>query len=305
MQRALTIAGSDSGGGAGIQADLKTFSVFQVYGLSVLTAITAQNTLGVQGIETLPPDFVTLQIRSVLSDIGADAGKTGMLATKEIVVAVAEGLGEFRLQDLVVDPVMVSATGHRLLDEDAVQAVKTLLFPLATVVTPNLDEATILWGERVEDLKGMKEAARAIKALGPRFVLVKGGHLSGSRIYDVLYDGKGFEVWDAPKIATEHTHGSGCTLSAAIAAGLAKGRTVKEAVDTAQRYLHAAIQSAVKIGKGKGPVNHLVKVEEPDVHKPGRAVHLSGPTDLAKVSPSRSQPRHPTLLTDRKKERGR
>lgn len=167
MRRCLTIAGSDSGGGAGIQADLKTFSVFQVYGLSVLTAVTAQNTLGVQGVETLPPDFVALQIRSVLSDIGADAGKTGMLATKEIAKVVAKGLREFQIPNLVVDPVMVSATGHRLLDEDAVEAVKTLLFPLATVVTPNLEEATILWGEKVEDLHGMKEAARAIKALGP------------------------------------------------------------------------------------------------------------------------------------------
>ncbi|MFQ5801904.1 MAG: bifunctional hydroxymethylpyrimidine kinase/phosphomethylpyrimidine kinase [Candidatus Methylomirabilales bacterium] len=268
MRRALTIAGSDSGGGAGIQADLKTFTTFQVYGLSVLTAITAQNTLGVQGVKTLPPDFVTLQIRSVLSDIGTDAGKTGMLATKEIVAAVAEGVREFQLPNLVVDPVMVSATGHRLLDEDAVEAVKTLLFPLAIVVTPNLDEATILWGEKIEDLDGMKEAARAIKALGPRYVLVKGGHLSGPKILDVLYDGKRFEVWDAPKIATEHTHGSGCTLSAAIAAGLAKGHEVKEAVVTAQRYIHAAIRTAVKIGKGKGPVNHLVKVEGSDVHSP-------------------------------------
>jgi len=268
MRRALTIAGSDSGGGAGIQADLKTFTAFQVYGLSVLTAITAQNTLGVQGVETLPPDFVTLQIRSVLSDIGADAGKTGMLATNEIVAAVAEGVREFQLPNLVVDPVMVSATGHRLLDEDAVEAVKTLLFPLATVVTPNLDEATILWGEKVNDLNGMKEAAKAIKALGPRYVLVKGGHLSGPKILDVLYDGKRFEVWDTPKIPTEHTHGSGCTISAAIAAGLAKGHKVKEAVDTAQRYIHAAIRTAVKIGKGKGPVNHLAKVEGSDVQSP-------------------------------------
>lgn len=268
MRRCLTIAGSDSGGGAGIQADLKTFSVFQVYGLSVLTAVTAQNTLGVQGVETLPPDFVALQIRSVLSDIGADAGKTGMLATKEIAKVVAKGLREFQIPNLVVDPVMVSATGHRLLDEDAVEAVKTLLFPLATVVTPNLEEATILWGEKVEDLHGMKEAARAIKALGPGSVLVKGGHLAGPRIYDVLFDGERFEIWDAPKIATEHTHGSGCTLSAAIAAGLAKGHRVKEAVDTAQRYLHAAINTAIKIGKGKGPVNHLAKVEGSDLQDP-------------------------------------
>ena len=260
MQRALTIAGSDSGGGAGIQADLKTFSAFEVYGLSVLTAVTAQNTLGVQGAHVLPPDFVALQIRSVLSDIGADAAKTGMLATKAIVARVAGEVGAFRLRNLVVDPVMVSATGHPLLDEDAVEAMRTLLFPLASVVTPNLDEATILWGEKTDDLNGMKEAARAIKAMGPQHVLVKGGHLSGPRVFDVLYDGKHFEVWESPKIPTENTHGSGCTLSAAIAAGLAKGDEVKEAVATAHRYIRAAIQAAVTIGKGKGPVNHLVKV---------------------------------------------
>jgi hydroxymethylpyrimidine/phosphomethylpyrimidine kinase len=260
MRRALTIAGSDSGGGAGIQADLKTFSTFGVYGLSVLTAVTAQNTLGVQGAHVLPPEFVTLQIRSVLSDIGADAAKTGMLATHEIVVAVAAELRACELQNLVVDPVMVSATGHRLLDEDAVDAVKTLLLPLATVATPNLDEATILWGEKIEDLNGMQEAARAIKEMGPHHVLVKGGHLSGPRVFDVLYDGQRFEVWDSPKIPTENTHGSGCTLSAAIAAGLAQGQGVKDAVDAAQRFIRAAIEAAVTIGKGKGPVNHLVKV---------------------------------------------
>lgn len=268
MHRALTIAGSDSGGGAGIQADLKTFTTFEVYGLSVLTAVTAQNTLGVQGAYVLPADFVTLQIRSVLSDIGADAGKTGMLSSKAIVAAVATELDAFQFRNLVVDPVMVSATGHRLLDEDAVEAVKTLLFPLATVVTPNLDEATILWGEKIDDVHGMKEAARAIYRMGPQHVLVKGGHLSGPRVYDVLYDGRRVEVWDNPKIPTDNTHGSGCTLSAAIAAGLAKGQDVKTAVDVAQRYIRAAIQQAVKIGKGKGPVNHLVKVEGSDVRRP-------------------------------------
>ncbi|MFQ5848497.1 MAG: bifunctional hydroxymethylpyrimidine kinase/phosphomethylpyrimidine kinase [Candidatus Methylomirabilales bacterium] len=260
MQRAVTIAGSDSGGGAGIQADLKTFTAYRVYGLSVLTAITAQNTLGVQGVHVLPPDFVALQIRSVLSDIGADAGKTGMLATKEIVAAVAREVDAFQLRNLVVDPVMVSATGHHLLDEDAVEAMRTLLFPLATVVTPNLDEAAILWKEKIEDLNGMKEAARAIKALGSQYVLVKGGHLAGSRIFDVLYDGSRFAVREAPKIPTENTHGSGCTLSAAIAAGLAKGHQVTAAVEAAQRYIHAAIQTGEKIGKGKGPVNHLVRI---------------------------------------------
>ncbi|MFQ5804197.1 MAG: bifunctional hydroxymethylpyrimidine kinase/phosphomethylpyrimidine kinase [Candidatus Methylomirabilales bacterium] len=260
MRRALTIAGSDSGGGAGIQADLKTFSVFEVYGMSALTAITAQNTLGVQGVQVLPPDFVRLQIRSTLSDIGADAGKTGMLATKEIVAAVAEEVGAFQLRNLVVDPVMVSATGHPLLDEDAVEAMRILLFPLATVVTPNLEEASILCGEKVDNLTDMKEAARKIKALGPEYVLVKGGHLSGSRVFDVLFDGRRLDVREAAKVPTENIHGSGCTLSAAIAAGLAKGHEVKEAVEAAQRYIHAAIQGAVKIGKGKGPVNHLVKV---------------------------------------------
>lgn len=259
MYRALTIAGSDSGGGAGIQADLKTFTALQVYGMSALTAITAQNTVGVQGVHVLPPDFVALQLRSVLSDIGADAAKTGMLATKEIVAVVAQIVREFKLQRLVVDPVMVSATGHRLLDEDAVGAVKGLLLPLAMVVTPNLDEAAILWGEKVDDLTGMKEAAKAIQALGPRYVLVKGGHLPGDRVFDVLYDGKRFDVRDAPKIPTENTHGSGCTLSAAIAAGLAKGHDAKEAVEGAQRYVHAAIRSAVQLGQGKGPLNHLAK----------------------------------------------
>lgn len=268
MRRALTIAGSDSGGGAGIQADLKTFCAFEVYGESVLTAITAQNTLGVQGVHLLPPDFVALQIRSVLSDIGADAAKTGMLATKEIVAVVAREVGAFLLGNLVVDPVMVSATGHRLLDEDAVDAMRTLLFPLATVVTPNLDEAAILWGEKIEDVDGMKEAAKVIQALGPQYVLVKGGHLSGPTIFDVLYDGKRFEVWEAPKIPTENTHGSGCTLSAAIAAGLAKDQKVKEAVEAARRYIRAAILGGIKIGKGKGPVNHLVKVEVSDVRSP-------------------------------------
>jgi hydroxymethylpyrimidine/phosphomethylpyrimidine kinase len=262
MYRALTIAGSDSGGGAGIQADLKTFTAFGVYGLSVLTAVTAQNTLGVQGVQVLPPEFVALQMRAVLSDIGTDAAKTGMLATKTIVTTVVREVKAFPLKHLVVDPVMVSATGHPLLDADAVEAVKTLLLPLATVVTPNLDEAAILWGDKIEDVRAMQEAARAIKALGPQTVLVKGGHLPGPRVYDVLFDGRGTEVWESPRIPTANTHGSGCTLSAAIAAGLAKGQTVKAAVEAARGYIHAAIASGLAIGKGKGPVNHLVSVEK-------------------------------------------
>ncbi|MFQ5840243.1 MAG: bifunctional hydroxymethylpyrimidine kinase/phosphomethylpyrimidine kinase [Candidatus Methylomirabilales bacterium] len=259
MRRALTIAGSDSGGGAGIQADLKSFSAFQVYGMSALTAITAQNTVGVQAVHVLPPDFVAAQIQSVLSDIGVDAAKTGMLATKDTVVVVAQMVEEFQLRKLVVDPVMVSATGHPLLDGDAVAALKEILFPLAKVVTPNLEEAGILCDGKVEDLPAMKEAAKAIKALGPEFVLIKGGHLDGSRVYDVLFDGSRFRVRDTPRLPAANTHGSGCTLSAAIAAGLAKGQDVLEAVEVGQRYVHEAIRFAFKIGQGEGPLNHFVK----------------------------------------------
>ncbi len=258
MRKALTIAGSDSGGGAGIQADLKTFTAFKVYGMSALTAITAQNTLGVQGVHVLPPDFVTAQIRSVLGDIGADAAKTGMLATAPIVEAVAREARAFNLRALVVDPVMVAASGDPLLEPDAVEAVKTLLLPLALVVTPNLDEAAILAGEKIRDLNGMKEAARTIHALGPGHVLVKGGHLPGPRVFDVLYDGREFTVREAARIETTNSHGTGCTLSAGIAAGLARGQAVATAVAAAQAYVAEGLRAAVTLGKGRGPLNHLV-----------------------------------------------
>ncbi|HEV8662462.1 MAG TPA: bifunctional hydroxymethylpyrimidine kinase/phosphomethylpyrimidine kinase [Candidatus Methylomirabilis sp.] len=258
MRKALTIAGSDSGGGAGIQADLKTFTAFRVYGMSALTAITAQNTLGVQGVHVLPPEFVVAQIRSVLGDIGADAAKTGMLATADIVEAVARELRAFELRALVVDPVMVAASGDPLLDPGAEEAVKQVLLPLALVVTPNLDEAAILAGEKIRDLPGMKEAARAIHALGARHVLVKGGHLPGPRVLDVLYDGQEFIVREGPRIETTNSHGTGCTLSAGIAAGLARGQAVPTAVAAAQAYVAEGLRAAVAIGKGRGPLNHLV-----------------------------------------------
>jgi len=261
MRKALTIAGSDSGGGAGIQADLKTFTAFRVYGMSALTAITAQNTLGVQGVHVLPPAFVAAQLRSVLGDIGADAAKTGMLATTEIVEAVAREVRAFDLQALVVDPVMVAASGDPLLDPGAVEAVKVALLPLALVVTPNLDEAAILAGEKIRDLAAMKEAARAIHAMGARHVLVKGGHLPGPRVLDVLYDGREFIVREGPRIETTNSHGTGCTLSAGIAAGLARGRAIPAAVAAAQAYVAAGLRTAVAIGKGRGPLNHLVVPE--------------------------------------------
>ena len=258
MHKALTIAGSDSGGGAGIQADLKTFTAFRVYGMSVLTAITAQNTLGVQGVHVLPAEFVVAQLRSVLGDIGADAAKTGMLATAPIVEAVAREVRAFDLRALVVDPVMVAASGDPLLDPGAVEAVKMALLPLALVATPNLDEAAILVGEKILDLAGMKEAARAIHTLGARHVLVKGGHLPGPQVFDVLYDGREFTVREGPRIETTNSHGTGCTLSAGIVAGLARGQAVPTAVAAAQAYVAEGLRTAVAIGKGRGPLNHLV-----------------------------------------------
>lgn len=259
MRRALTIAGSDSGGGAGIQADLKTFTAFQVYGMSVITAVTAQNTMGVQYIHPMPPEFVVAQLQSVLSDIGADTVKTGMLATREIVELVSQVLDEFQIKKVVVDPVMIAHTGTRLLEEGALESIRDLLLPLAKVVTPNIGEASVLCGERVEDVPGMREAAKRIREMGPEYVLIKGGHLAGPRAIDIFYDGIRFEVKDNPRVPTNNTHGAGCTLSAAIAAGLAKGQDVKEAVEIAHRYTFTAIRSSFALGKGRGPVNHFVK----------------------------------------------
>jgi len=266
MPRALTIAGSDSGGGAGIQADLKTFAAFGVYGMSVLTAVTAQNTVGVQGVEVLPPAFVVAQFHSVVSDIGVDALKTGMLATADIVMAVSAAIAAAGLTRLVVDPVMIAKSGDSLLAAAAVAAMRDALLPLALVVTPNLPEATALIGDAaaaaITTRAGMREAARRLHALGPRWVVVKGGHFGGSgggdMVPDLLFDGVAFEEREAPRLATVHTHGTGCTFSAAMVAGLARGHTVPEAFAAAKAYTHAAIAAAPGLGHGHGPLNHLV-----------------------------------------------
>ena len=256
IPRALTIAGSDSGGGAGIQADLKTFAALGVYGMSAIAALTAQNTVGVRGIVELAPEFVSLQIRTVVEDIGVDAVKTGMLANAAIISQVARDLKELGLEKIVVDPVMVAKGGDRLLRADAVEAMAKELFPLALVVTPNLHEAAALIDGEVKDLEDMKEAARAIKAFGPRYVVIKGGHLPGTPL-DLLFDGGNFREYTNPRYDTPHTHGTGCTFASAIAAGLARGLPVEEAVARAKMYITAAIRHGMAIGKGHGPVHHF------------------------------------------------
>jgi len=256
VRTALTIAGSDSGGGAGIQADLKTFSALGVFGASAVTAITAQNTLGVTAVHEIPPEIVAAQIDAVLTDIGADAVKTGMIASSEIIRVVAAKVREYGITTLVVDPVMVATSGDRLLREDAVDALRTELLPLATIVTPNLPEAAVLIGREIASLEGMREAARAIIDLGVHSVIVKGGHLTGDAV-DILYDGHGFTELPAPRIETTSTHGTGCTLASAIAALLAKGEPLEDAVRGAKAYVTAAIERAYPIGRGHGPVHHF------------------------------------------------
>ena len=256
MKRALTIAGSDSGGGAGIQADLKTFAALGVYGTSALTAITAQNTLGVTGVQELTPDMVGAQIDAVFSDIGADAVKTGMLSNSRIIQVVAGKVEEHGLPNLVVDPVMVAKGGDPLLQEEAVDALCTLLVPLALVVTPNLPEASVLVGYPVETLEQARQAARDIVAMGSRSVVVKGGHLQGDAV-DVFYDGREFRELSAPRIETTSTHGTGCTFASAIAAGLANGMSIEEAVGQAKEYVTEAIRQSFPIGSGHGPLNHF------------------------------------------------
>ena len=259
MYKALTIAGSDSGGGAGIQADLKTFMAHGVYGASVITGITAQNTLGVEAVDLVSPTLVGQQIDAVLGDIGADAAKTGMLGSAAIIEVVASKLPLYRLERLVVDPVMVAKSGDRLLDEDAVEALRTLLLPLALVVTPNLPEASVLLGRPVEVERDMAAAARDLHALGPRYVLLKGGHLPSDDVVDVLYDGDRLHELRSSRIHTQHTHGTGCTYAAAIAALLARGLKVERAVHEAREYLIGAIAHATAVGAGHSPVDHLFR----------------------------------------------
>ena len=223
MRSVLAIAGSDPSGGAGIQADLKTYAALGVYGMAAITALTAQNTVGVTGVHAVPPEFVALQIDAVVSDIPPDAVKTGMLASAEIVRMVAEKAREHGLRNLVVDPVMVAKSGDSLLAEDAVRAVRDELVPLATVVTPNLPEAAALLGRPVDSLEVMREAARAIHALGAANVVIKGGHLEGETLTDILFDGERLHEFSGPRVQTRNTHGTGCTFSSAIAVYLALG----------------------------------------------------------------------------------
>ena len=251
----MTIAGSDSGGGAGIQADLKTFQAMGVYGASTLTAITAQNTVGVRAVHEIPTDVIAAQFDAVVEDIGVDAAKTGMLSSAEIISTVADRVRHWRLERLVVDPVMVAKSGDRLLREDAVEALIRRLLPLALVVTPNLPEAEVLVGRSLLSDEDIHEAARRIVELGPRAVVMKGGHRSGDAI-DVLFDGKVFHTFRAERVDTPNTHGTGCTFSAAIAAGLARGSDVVEAVEDAKRYVTQAIRRSVGLGHGHGPVAH-------------------------------------------------
>jgi hydroxymethylpyrimidine/phosphomethylpyrimidine kinase len=256
VRTALTIAGSDSGGGAGIQADLKTFSALGVFGMSALTAITAQNTLGVTAVHEIPPEIVAAQIDAVVTDIGVDAAKTGMIANSEIIRVVAAKVREHGISTLVVDPVMVATSGDRLLREEAVEALRTELLPLATVVTPNLPEAEVLIGREIATLDAMREAAKAIVGLGVRSVVVKGGHLAGEAI-DIFYDGDRFVELPARRIETTSTHGTGCTFASAIAALLARGEPLESAISDAKVYVTAAIERAYPIGHGHGPVHHF------------------------------------------------
>ncbi|GAA1898298.1 bifunctional hydroxymethylpyrimidine kinase/phosphomethylpyrimidine kinase [Streptomyces sodiiphilus] len=252
--RVLTVAGSDSGGGAGIQADLKTMLALGTHGMSVVTAVTAQNSLGVQGVWELPADAVAAQFRSVVDDIGVQAVKTGMLATTELVETVA-GLLSGLQAPVVVDPVGVSKHGDALLAPDALDAVRGRLLPTATVATPNLDEVAQLTGIRVADEKDMRRAADAVLTHGPQWALIKGGHLPGDAA-DLLTDGTAVHWFRAPRLDNRHTHGTGCTLAAAIAAELAKGHPVPRAVATAKNYVTAAIEHGFPLGAGIGPVHH-------------------------------------------------
>jgi hydroxymethylpyrimidine/phosphomethylpyrimidine kinase len=264
---ALTIAGSDSGGGAGIQADLKTFSALGVYGMSVLTAITAQNTKSVTGVVEIPLEMIAAQIDAVLSDIGADAIKTGMLSSAEIIETVVDRLKSHGAERLVVDPVMVAKSGDHLLQTSAVETLRSVLLPMATVITPNIPEAEVLVGGSIASVAEMRDAAVSLMDLGPRSVLVKGGHREGDAT-DIFYDGKEWLELTAPRVQTTSTHGTGCTLASAIAANLALGYGLPDSVRNAKAYLTQAIKNAFPVGHGHGPVHHFYAWWSPSASEP-------------------------------------
>jgi hydroxymethylpyrimidine/phosphomethylpyrimidine kinase len=261
--RVLTIAGSDSGGGAGIQADLKTITVLGGFGMSVVTALTAQNTLGVHGIHDVPPAFIEAQFDAVATDIGVDAAKTGMLATSDVIRLVARKVRQYAIEKLVVDPVMIAKGGTPLIRDEAKSTLLEELIPLAYIVTPNIPEAEILAGMGIDSPADMEEAARRIHGAGARHVVVKGGHLDRGldEATDILYDGREIHRLASPWIATRDTHGTGCTFSAAIATGLARGMDVKAAVAAAKRFITEAIRHAWRVGGGHGPTNPLAGME--------------------------------------------
>lgn len=255
--KALTIAGSDSGGGAGIQADLKTFQELAVFGMSALTAVTAQNTLGVHGVYPLTSEAVIKQIQAIGDDLGVDALKTGMLFSAEIIEAVSEQIKHYQWKNVVVDPVMIAKGGASLLQDEAIAALKEHLLPLAMVVTPNIPEAEVITGMVIKTLDDKREAARKLVDLGAKHVVVKGGHdEEQEEAMDVLFDGQEFSYFNSKRILTKNTHGTGCTFSAAITAGLASGQNVHEAVARAKNFIQAAIEDDLKLGQGHGPTNH-------------------------------------------------
>jgi len=257
MRSALTIAGSDSGAGAGIQADLKTFAAHGIFGTSAITAVTAQNTLGVVAFEAVAADLVTAQIEAVMADIPADAAKTGMLANAAIVEAVAAAVADLEIPLLVVDPVMVAKSGDRLVDDDALGALRTELLPRAYLVTPNIPEAEALTGLELRSRTDREEAARRLAALGASAVLIKGGHLPGDDIVDLLYHEHTFTEFHQARVPGRHTHGTGCTFAAALTAHLAIGRRLEDAIPLAQRYVAGAIRGAPGLGAGHGPMDHF------------------------------------------------
>jgi hydroxymethylpyrimidine/phosphomethylpyrimidine kinase len=257
---ALTIAGSDSGAGAGIQADLKTFAAHGVYGTSAITAVTAQNTLGVTMFEPLPVPLVRAQIEAVVTDIGVHAAKTGMLATAAIVEAVAAAIADFTIPFVVVDPVMIAKSGDRLLDEEAIRAIKIALLPRAFAVTPNIPEAEALSGLTIATDADRRDAARRILALGPRAVIIKGGHLPFPDIVDLLYDGVEFSEFRHERVPGRHTHGTGCTFAASLTASLAHGRSLTDAIPRAQSYIAGAIRHGPQLGRGHGPMDHFWRI---------------------------------------------
>jgi len=265
LKKVLTIAGSDSGGGAGIQADLKTMTVHQVYGASVITAVTAQNTLGVQGVKTLSVQAVISQLDSVLRDIEFSALKTGMLANSQIIEQIAAKIKEYSLPNLVVDPVMVATSGDLLLREEAVETYKEKLFPLAEIITPNLYEAKVLAGVETEENNDPQVLAEKLITYGSSWVLIKGGHTtkkrSAKKAVDLLYDGSQFIEFEAEHIPTNNTHGTGCTLSAAVASNLARGMDMEKAVGQAKKFITGAIKNNFPVGQGNSPVNHLWRLQ--------------------------------------------